>query len=111
MLSEAKKILNVTVSDYDLEIAHHLMAGASDLEIAGIVLPGTVSFTIGTNDEVTDVSTLTDNLCKQALFTYLRARFKQPANYEQLQDAYETQKVQLMHATGYTAYEEEVDDA
>ena len=41
MLKEAKKALRVTASVYDTEIASLLMAGANDLEIAGVKLPGT----------------------------------------------------------------------
>ena len=103
MLKEAKLALRVTASAYDAEIASLLMAGANDLEIAGVVLPGIVSFTV-TDNAVTDVSTLTDPLCQRAIFTYARMRFGSPADYDRLRDAYETQKVQLMHATGYTNY-------
>ena len=111
MLKEAKKALRVTASYYDSEIAHLLMSGANDLKIAGVTLPGTVSFTIGTNDAVTDTSTLTDHLVMRAIITYAAMRFGNPPNYTQLADAYETQKVQLMHAHGYTDYGEGQEDA
>ena len=104
MLKEAKKALRVTASYYDSEIAHLLMSGANDLKIAGVTLPGTVSFTIGTNDTVTDLSTLTDALAMRAVITYAQMRFGNPPNYQQLADAYDTQKVQLMHAAAYTNY-------
>jgi len=104
MLKEAKKALRVTVNNFDSEIAHLLMAGANDLEIAGVVLPGTVTFTIGTDDAVTDASTLTDDLAMRAVITYAAMRFGNPPNYDRLADAYETQKVQLMHAGAYTNY-------
>ena len=106
MLKEAKKALRVTIDNYDSEIAHLLMSGANDLAIAGVELPGTVTFTIGTNDAVTDTSTLTDPLAQRAIITYAAMRFGNPPNYEQLRDAYETQKVQLMHASAYTDYGE-----
>ena len=105
MLKEAKKALRVTIDHFDSEIASLLMAGANDLEIAGVKLPGTVSFTIGTNDAVTDVSTLTDALAMRAVITYAAMRFGNPPNGDQLRDAYETQKVQLMHADAYTEYD------
>ena len=111
MLKEAKKALRVTVSNFDSEIAHLLMSGANDLEIAGVVLPGSVAFTIGTDDAVTDTSTLTDPLVMRAIITYAAMRFGNPPNYMQLADAYETQKVQLMHAHGYTDYGEGGEDA
>ena len=106
MLNEAKKALRVTNAYYDSEIASLLMAGANDLEIAGVKLPGTVTFTISTGDTVTDMSTLTDALAMRAVITYAQMRFGNPPNYQQLADAYDLQKVQLMHANGYTDYGE-----
>ena len=104
MLKEAKKALRVTHTMYDSEIASLLMAGANDLAIAGVTLPGTVTFTISTSDAVTDNSTLTDPLVMRAVITYAAARFGSPANYQQLKDSYDEQKIQLMHADRYTDY-------
>lgn len=104
MLKEAKKALRVTAALYDSEIAHLLMSGANDLQIAGVMLPGTVAFTIGTNDVVTDTSTLTDPLVMRAVITYAAARFGNPPNYQQLKESYDEQKIQLMHAEGYTDF-------
>ena len=106
MLAEAKRALRVTVDDFDAEIASLLMAGASDLEIAGVQLPGEVTFAIGATGQVTDNNTLTDPLSMRAIFTYAAARFGNPPNYDKLKDAYDEQKIQLMHATGYTDYGE-----
>ena len=103
MLKEAKRALRVTAALYDTEIANLLMAGASDLELAGVILPGTVTFTIGTDDAVADTSTLTDPLCQRAIITSA-ARFGNPPNYTQIKDSYDEQKAQLAHATGYTNY-------
>ena len=111
MLKEAKKALRVTSTIYDTEIASLLMAGANDLAIAGVDLPGTVTFTIGTNDAVTDQSTLTDPLAMRAVITYAAMRFGNPPNYDRLMDAYDTQKCQLMHAAAYTDYGEDAEDA
>ena len=107
MLKEAKKALRVTNAYYDSEIASLLMAGANDLTIAGVVLPGTVTFTVASNDTVTDLSTLTDELAMRAVITYAQMRFGNPPNYQQLADSYDLQKVQLMHAAGYTDYGDE----
>lgn len=104
MLKEAKKALRVTSPLYDTEIASLLMAGASDLELAGVVLPGTVTFTIGTDDAVTDMSTLKDELSKRAVITYAAARFGNPPNYKDLKASYDEQKAQLMHNKNYTDY-------
>lgn len=105
MLKEAKQALRVTVNAYDAEIMDLLEAGARDLEIAGVRLPGLVSHT-ETDGTVTDRSTLKDPLCRRAILTYAAMRFGNPPNYEALREAYETQKVQLMHADCYTAYGE-----
>ena len=106
MLNEAKKAMRVTVDYYDSEIASLLMAGASDLEIAGVKLPGEVTFSVSGNT-VTDNSTLTDPLAMRAVITYAAMRFGNPPNYDKLAEAYEIQKTQLMHATGYTDYGED----
>jgi len=106
MLKEAKKALRVTATYFDSEIASLLMAGANDLAIAGVQLPGEVTFTVSSSDTVTDMSTLTDPLAMRAVITYAQMRFGNPPNYQQLADSYDLQKVQLMHATGYTDYGE-----
>ena len=106
MLKEAKKALRVTAAMYDSEIASLLMAGANDLKMAGVILPGAVTFTVGTDDAVADASTLQDPLVQRAIITYAAARFGNPPNYQQLKDAYDEQKVQLMHAGRYTDYGE-----
>ena len=105
MLKEAKKALRVTADAYDTEIMDLLKAGARDLEIAGVVLPGVVAYTVSTAGAVTDASTLKDPLCMRALFTYAAARFGNPPNYDKLKAAYNEQKVQLMHAADYTDFE------
>ena len=111
MLKEAKKALRVTHPMYDTEIASLLEAGAADLEVAGVILPGTVSFTYGTADAVTDTSTLNDRLCQRAIITYAAARFGNPPNYQQIKDSYDEQKAQLAHNKNYTDYGEAGEDA
>lgn len=109
MLKECKLALAITTTAYDGELCSLMDAGARDLEIAGITLPGTVAFTMS-NHGIVDSSTLTDALCMRAIFTYVRMYFRSPDDYDRLLEAYATQKVQLMHATGYTDYGEEDDD-
>ena len=111
MLKEAKKALRVTHPIYDTEIANLLMAGANDLKLAGVILPGAVTFTIGTDDAVADTSTLTDPLCQRAIITYAAARFGNPPNYQQIKDSYDEQKAQLAHNKNYTDYGEAEEDA
>ena len=110
MLKEAKKALRVTADYYDDEIMRLCQAGVSDLQIAGVVASGEVTFTVSTSGAVTDTSTLTDPLLQRAIITYARMRFGSPNDYDRLAEAYETQKVQLMHATGYTTYGEDDED-
>lgn len=106
MLKEAKKALRITIDAYDDEIMRLLEAGARDLESAGVVLYGEVSCTIGTDDAVIDTSSLSDPLEKQAIITYAMMHFGNPPNYDRLLESYETQKCQLMHATGHTDWGE-----
>ena len=108
MLKETKLALRVTASAYEPELCRLMEAGAKDLETAGVVLPGTVSFA-EVQGVMQDNSTLTDALVMQAIFTYTRALFGSPADYDRLAESYETQKVQLMHAQNYTDYGEEED--
>lgn len=105
MLSECKKALRITVDDFDSELALLMQAGAKDLEIAGVVLPGELSFsTDADTGAVTDESTLEDALVQRAIFTYCAANFGNPPNADRLRDSYDLQRVQLMHATGYTEF-------
>ena len=105
MLKECKLALRITATVYDGELCSLMDAAAHDLTIAGVVLPGTVAFTM-TNQGITDSSTLTDALCQRAIFTYVRMNVGSPNDYERLKESYNIQKTQLMHATGYTDYGE-----
>ena len=105
MLSECKKALRITATEYDAELCDLMDAAAKDLTIAGVVLPGTVSFVV-TQSGITDSSTLTDNLCKRAIFSYVDwLFFKNAPNTDQKREIYNIQKTQLMHATGYTTWD------
>ena len=104
MLNEAKTALRVTVTNFDGEIMSLLKAGAMDLKIAGVNVPGRIAWTVSSG-AVVDSSDLKDPLVKRAIFTYAAMMFGNPPNHDQLKESYETQKCQLMHATGYTDYE------
>lgn len=104
MLSEAKTALRVTVPNFDGEIMSLLQAGAMDLRIAGVNVPGRIAWTVSSG-AVVDQSSLNDPLVKRAIFTYAAMMFGNPPNYEQLKESYDMQKCQLMHASGYTDYE------
>jgi len=104
MLSETKAALRISTDAYDQEIAALLMAAERDLEIAGVVINGTVRiiFDGGAADDKSDIK---DPLVRIAMITYVRMHFGSPDDYERLADSYELQKVQLMHAGQYTNYE------
>ena len=103
MLKECKLAMRITTNAADGDLALKLDAAAKDLTTAGVVLPGTVSFTT-TNDGIQDNSTLTDALVMQALITYVRMMFASPDDYERLREAYRSQKINFMHANSYTNY-------
>lgn len=105
MLKEAKTALRVTSTVYDEDIVLKLKAGARDLEIAGVIVPGEVDVEFDpTTGAATDSSTLTDPLIQQALITYVRMQFGSPEDYDRVKESYELQKTQLMHASGYTSW-------
>ena len=105
MLKECRKALRISTEAYDDELCSLMRAGAEDLRIAGVNIPGTVAFTAtvttaGTN--ISDTSTMKDPRVMRALFTYAHIMFYKD---ESLRESYETQKSQLMHASRYTDYE------
>ena len=112
MLTECRKALRITTTAYDDELCSLMKAGAADLRTAGVVIPGTVNFkqvttTTGQTTEThwEDAGSLKDDLVLRAILTYVRMLFGSPDDYNQLRESYETQKCQLMHASGYTDYE------
>ena len=108
MLNDAKKALRVTASAYDGEIMSLLAAGARDLEIAGVRVPGRVAWTVNSG-AVSDQSDVRDPLVLRALFTYARAHFGSPADADRLAASYDLQRRQLANATGYTDFMETAD--
>lgn len=109
MLKELKKAMRITKDDFDALLANFLMAGASELEGAGVKLPGTVSFTLY-DDAVVDTSTLKDPDPKTAVLTYAAAaaeRFWNGPSAEKLTESFEMQKGRLMHDHRYTDYGED----
>lgn len=114
MLNECRTALRITTTAYDGELCSLMDAGARDLEVAGVLLPGTVSFHLVTSTVGTvttsywqDDSNLKDALVMRAIFTYARMHFGSPDDYERLKESYNVQKVQLMHASGYTDFGED----
>ena len=105
MLKECRKALRIKTEAFDDELCLLMRAGAADLKVAGVVIPGTVTFTetvttAGTS--ISDHSTLKDPLVMRAIFTYAWVKFYKD---ESLNQSYEDQKTSLMHANDYTDYE------
>lgn len=109
MLKECKLALRITTNAYDAELCSLMAAAVRDLTIAGVNLPGTVSFSAD-NQGMNDNSSLKDPLCQRAIFTYVRMNFGSPNDYDRLAESYDIQKVQLMHASNYTYYDDGGDD-
>lgn len=109
MLQEAKTALRIKTDAYDAEIARLIKAAAMDLTVsAGVELNGSISFsTDEETGEVTDNSTLTDDILMMAILTYVRANFGTPSDYDRLKASYDEQKAQLMSASGYTDFHED----
>ena len=109
MLKECRQALRITTDAYDGELCSLMQAAVRDLEIAGVVIPGILSFTstvnAGGQDVYEDSSDMEDPLVMRAILTYVRAHFGTPPDYERLKESYNTQKVQLMHASDYTNYD------
>ena len=110
MLQECKQALRITTDAYDGELCSLMQAAVQDLRIAGVTIPGAAVFSAQPAQSGTvmeDMSTLRDPLILRAVYTYVRLHFGSPGDYERLKESYNTQKVQLMHAGGYTAYAED----
>lgn len=108
MFAEVKAMLPVSGDAYDQEIILQIKAAVLDLtRTAEIVLPGEVS--ISTDDvtgEITDESTLTDELAITAIATWCNMRIGNPANYDNLLKAYESMKGSMRLSSHYTVYGE-----
>ena len=103
MLEATKTALRIKTDAYDDEIMDLIRAGMRDLQIAGVV--------VGEDPEscAEDVNLIScDSLVRRAVITYVRMNFGSPEDYERLRESYDTQKVQLMHASSTTRYEAEV---
>ena len=114
MLNECRQALRIKTEAYDGELCSLMDAGARDLAIAGVKLPGTVAFQLVTSGQTShyqDDSTLTDALVMRAIFTYTKMHFFEAASEnDRVKESYGIQKTQLMHATGYTDYGEPDDE-
>lgn len=84
-LENVKTALRIKTTAYDQELSNLMASAATDLGIAGVVLP----------DEL-------DAICDTAIITYCKLHFGLPDDAERLKKSYDEQKAQLVTATGYT---------
>ena len=108
MFQEVKDTLPISGDDYDAQIIREIKACALDLTTsAEITLTGTISITRNsTTGNVTDNSTLTDELIITAISIWCNMRIGNPPNYDNLLKAYESLKGQLRLSKTYTQYGE-----
>lgn len=85
MLALVKLALRISSTTFDTQLNMLIAAAQTDLGIAGVELPTTL-----------------DEICQQAIITYVRMHFGQPDDYERLKKSYDEQKAQLSMADGYT---------
>ena len=114
MFAEVKESLPISGDDYDAQIIREIKACALDLTTsAEIVLPGAIAISrtlvaATTSEpehwEITDNSTLTDELIIAAISTWCNMRIGNPPNYDNLLKAYNSLKGQLRLSGNYTTY-------
>ena len=115
MFAEVKESLPISGDDYDAQIIREIKACALDLTTsAEIVLPGAIAISrtlvaATTSEpehwEITDNSTLRDELIITAISTWCNMRIGNPPNYDKLLAAYNSLKGQLRLSKSYTTSE------
>lgn len=112
MFSEVKSMLPVSGNAYDGEILLQIKAAALDLtRTAEIVLPGVISISMDPDsEEITDESTVTDELIITTIATWCAARIGNPPNYDKLIAAYEMLKGALRISSDYSDYPADVEE-
>lgn len=81
----AKMALRITTDAFDGEISMLIDAAEQDLQVAGVVLPESLTAIVGL-----------------AINTYVKMHFGEPDEYDRLKKSYDEQKAQLSTCTGYT---------
>jgi len=112
MFSEVKSMLPVSGNAYDGEILLQIKAAALDLtRTAEIVLPGVISISMDPDsEEITDESTVTDELIITTIATWCAARIGNPPNYDKLIASYEMLKGALRLSSDYSDYPADVEE-
>lgn len=84
-IAEVKTALRVVNPAFDAEIDNLIEAALEDLQIAGVVLPETMT-----------------PIVKDAVITFVKMRFGAPEEFDRLKRSYDESKAQLVTASGYT---------
>ena len=111
MFAEVKELLTFIEGDeYDAQIIAEIKACALDLTTsAEIKLGGEISITrekVLGKWEITDNSTVTDELIIKVISVWCNMQIGNPPNYENLRAAYNSLKGQLRMSKRYTEYGE-----
>ena len=86
LLNKVKMALRVKTDAFDLELNELIMAAATDLGIAGVIVK----------------SENPEPILSRAIITYCKMSFGLPEDYDRLKASYDEQKAQLSNATGFT---------
>ena len=86
LLNKVKLALRIKTDAFDDELNELIMAAATDLGIAGVLVK----------------SENPEPILSRAIITYCKMSFGLPEDYDRLKRSYDEQKAQLSNATGFT---------
>lgn len=86
LLNKVKLALRIKSDAFDDELNELILAAATDLGIAGVLVK----------------SENPEPILSRAIITYCKMSFGLPEDYDRLKKSYDEQKAQLSNATGYT---------
>ena len=88
LLNKVKLALRIKTDAFDDELNELIMAAATDLGIAGVLLK----------------SENPEPILSRAIITFCKMSFGLPEDYDRLKRSYDEQKAQLSNATGFTKW-------
>ena len=87
LVEKAKMALRIKTTAFDTEIDRLIDAAFQDMNIAGVIIPETMTAIVET-----------------AAITYVAVHFGEPDEYDRLKRSYDEQKAQLSTCSGYTEF-------
>lgn len=87
LVTKAKLALRIKTTAFDTEIDRLIDAAFQDMNIAGVVIPDSMTAIVET-----------------AAITYVAVHFGEPDEYDRLKRSYDEQKAQLSTCSGYTEF-------